>query len=47
MIITSRENKIYKLAKLLKTSRGRSDNGMFIVEGVRAVRDAILKGAKL
>ena len=47
MIITSRENKIFKMAMALKTSRGRSDARMFMVEGVRAVRDAISKGAKL
>lgn len=47
MIITSRENKIFKKAMLLKTSKGRHDEGMFIVEGIRSVRDTILKGAKL
>ena len=47
MMITSRENKIFKKAMLLKTSKGRHDEGMFIVEGIRSVRDTILKGAKL
>ena len=47
MIITSRENKIFKTAMLLKTARGRSENGMFIVEGIRSVRDAISKNARL
>ncbi len=47
MIITSRENKIFKTAMLLKTSRGRSDAGMFIVEGMRSVRDAIEKNARI
>ena len=45
MIITSRENKIYKQAKLLKTSKGRRDNKKFVIEGIRAVRDAIIKDA--
>lgn len=44
MIITSRENKIFKTAMALKTSKGRSENRMFMIEGVRSVRDAIQKG---
>lgn len=47
MIITSRENKIFKTAMALKTSKGRSENKMFLIEGVRSVRDAIEKGVKL
>lgn len=47
MIITSRENKIFKTAKLLKTSKGRSDAGMFIIEGIRSVKDAVSKNARL
>ena len=47
MIITSRENKIYKLAKLLKTSKGRAEKNMFLIEGMRAVCDAIKKGAQI
>jgi TrmH family RNA methyltransferase len=31
----------------LKTARGRSEAGLFMIEDVRSVRDAILKGAKL
>ena len=47
MIITSRENKIFKTAMALKTSKGRSENKMFLVEGIRSVRDAIEKGVKV
>ena len=47
MVITSRENKIFKNALALKTARGRSDSKMFIIEGVRSVQDALSKGAKL
>ncbi len=47
MIITSRENKIYKLAKLLKTSKGRTEKNMFLIEGMRSVCDAIKKGAQI
>ena len=46
MVITSRENKIYKLAVKLKEKRGRDDEGMFLIEGLRSVRDAYKKGAK-
>lgn len=45
MIITSRENKIYKLAKKLRDKRGRIAENLFITEGLRSVRDAIEKGA--
>lgn len=44
MIITSRENKIFKLAKLLKTQKGRTEKGLFMIEGFRIVKDALLKG---
>lgn len=47
MIITSRENKIYKLAKKLRDKRGRSAEGLFITEGLRSVRDALEKGAHI
>ncbi len=46
MIITSRENKIFKLAKLLKTQKGRTDKGLFMIEGFRIVKDALSKGIK-
>lgn len=47
MIITSRENKIFKTAMALKTSKGRNENRMFLIEGVRSVRDAVVKGVKI
>lgn len=47
MIITSRENKIYKLCKLLKTAKGRNERKMFLVEGLRSVRDALSKNADI
>ena len=47
MIITSRENKIFKLAKLLKTAKGRSEKELFLIEGIRSVRDAIEKNADI
>ncbi len=46
-MITSRENKIFKTAMILKTAKGRSENKMFLIEGMRAVRDSVAKGAKL
>ena len=47
LVITSRENKIFKKAKLLKTPKGRNAEGLFVIEGIRSVRDALQKGAKL
>lgn len=47
MVITSRDNKIFKIAMMLKTARGRSEKGMFLIEGMRCVRDAIEKGAEI
>ncbi len=47
MIITSRENKIFKLCLNLKTLKGRNENKLFIIEGMRSVRDAIAKGVEI
>lgn len=47
MIITSRENKIFKLAKLLKTPKGRAEKKLFLLEGFRLVKDTFEKGAKI
>lgn len=47
MVITSRENKIFKTAKLLKTTKGRSEKNLFLIEGMRSVRDALDKNAKI
>lgn len=46
MIITSRENKIFKTAKLLQTQKGRAEKRMFMIEGLRSVKDAARKGIK-
>ncbi len=46
MIITSRDNKIFKLAKLLKTQKGRAEKSLFMIEGFRIVKDALGKGIK-
>ena len=35
------------MAKLLKTSKGRSEKNMFLIEGIRLVRDAFSKNAKI
>ena len=45
MVITSRDNKIFKLASRLKSSRGRNEEKLFLIEGERSVRDAYDKGA--
>ncbi len=47
MIITSRENRIFRLINTLKTKRGRDENSLFIIEGIRNVSDALKKGVKL
>lgn len=47
MVITSRENKIFKTAKLLKTAKGRNEKGIFIIEGLRSVHDAVGKKARV
>ncbi|MCR4719522.1 MAG: RNA methyltransferase [Firmicutes bacterium] len=39
--ITSSKNSTYKFIKSLKTKKARQENGMFTVEGVKSVRDAI------
>lgn len=44
-IITSRDNKIFKLAQKLKTARGRAEEELFLIEGLRSVKDAHEKGA--
>lgn len=47
MIITSRENRIYKTVKSLMTKRGREESGLFVIEGARSVVDAIKKNAQI
>lgn len=43
-IITSRENKIYKNLKFLQDKKQREKEGLFMVEGLRGVTDAIKNG---
>ncbi len=45
MVITSRDNKIFKLATRLKGNRARNEEKLFLIEGARSVRDAYDKGA--
>lgn len=40
--ITSAKNATYKFIKSLKQKKARRENGMFTVEGVKSVKDAIL-----
>ncbi len=40
MIITSKDNKIYKQTKALLTAKGREKHGLFIAEGERLAREA-------
>ena len=47
MIITSRENKVFRLIKNLKTKRGRDEEALFVIEGLRSVSDALKKNAQL
>lgn len=46
MVITSRDNKIFKLASRLKSARSRNEERLFLIEGARSVRDAYDKGAE-
>lgn len=46
MVITSRENKIYKSLKALKEKKQRESEGLFLIEGLRGVRDAAENGMK-
>lgn len=47
MIITARDNKIFKLAKALKDRRRREEYKAFLIEGMRSVKDAAEKGAQI
>ncbi len=44
--ITSRENKFYKRIKALKDKKQREQEGLFVVEGLRGVRDAVKNGLR-
>ena len=39
--ITSRDNKILKLARSLKTKKARQENGLYFVEGKRMCKEAL------
>ena len=47
MIITARDNKIFKLANALKDRRKREEHRAFLIEGMRSVKDAAAKGAEI
>lgn len=40
-VITSKDNTLIKQTTLLKTTRGRKQNGLFLVEGLRLCLDAV------
>lgn len=44
--VTSRENKLYKRIKALKDKKQREIEGLFVVEGLRGVRDAVKYGLR-
>lgn len=46
MKITSTSNDRIKFLKTLKSKKGRSENGLYLIEGKRAVLDAIEHGVK-
>ncbi|MBR4173237.1 MAG: RNA methyltransferase [Clostridia bacterium] len=45
--ITSTNNATFKLIKSLKTKKGRQSSGMYAVEGIKSVRDAIESGCEI
>ena len=47
MIITSTKNDTYKLVKSLLTKKGRDVLGLYTVEGIKSVNDAIKSNAKI
>lgn len=47
MIITSRDNRIYKRMKALSDRKQREKEGLFVIEGLRGVQDAVKNGMKL
>ena len=47
MIITSRDNRIYKKLRLLSDKRHRESEGLFLIEGLRGVQDALKNGMKV
>jgi len=47
MVITSTKNDTYKLVKSLLTKKGRDVSGLYTVEGIKSVSDAIKSGAEI
>ena len=47
MVITSTKNDTYKLVKSLLTKKGRDSLGLYTVEGIKSVSDAIKSNAKI
>lgn len=47
MVITSTKNDTYKLVKSLLTKKGRDVSGLYTVEGIKSVSDAIKSNAKI
>lgn len=45
--ITSTQNPTYKFIKSLKTKKGRKNSGMYVVEGIKSVRDALGAGCDI
>jgi TrmH family RNA methyltransferase len=46
-LISSRNNPKIKLARLLRQKKARQESGLFVVEGIRPVGEAIQAGAKI
>ena len=45
--ITSTQNPTYKFIKSLKAKKGRKNSGMYAVEGIKSVRDALEAGSDI
>ncbi|WP_051534078.1 TrmH family RNA methyltransferase [Desulfitibacter alkalitolerans] len=45
--INSKDNPIFKLIKTLNKKKGRDENGLFLIEGIRLLEEAINHGVKL
>lgn len=45
--ITSKDNPIFKLIKSLKKKKGRDENGLYMIEGLRLLEEAVKNGVEL
>lgn len=45
--INSKTNKTYKMLAALRTKKGRSEHGLYTVEGLKSVREALLYASKI